>query len=129
MSDRILVVDDDPDVGRILGVLFGQIGRECISVLSVNEAMEYLKTDSPSLILSDFFMGGTDGGEFYDRVEQEFPHMASRFILFSACTEAEGFQAFVKRTGCPWAERPYRKEQIKHLLGLLGLRSTLDETR
>jgi two-component system, cell cycle response regulator len=63
----ILLVDDDPTTGAIVSNVLTRDGHTVHVYSSAQEALEGFP-DSLDLIISDFYMPGMTGGEFYDRV-------------------------------------------------------------
>jgi CheY-like chemotaxis protein len=64
---RVLVVDDEGDVRRILAKVLGETGAIVTTVGSVTEAMVLLETTHPHVLLSDIAMPDQDG---YDLIRQ-----------------------------------------------------------
>jgi DNA-binding response OmpR family regulator len=62
---KILIVDDEPDIGFILGFELKNLGHESLSFTSAFEAMEYLKTQSADAILCDFQMPRMNGLDLF----------------------------------------------------------------
>lgn len=62
---KILIVDDEKDIGFILGFELKTLGHEVVSFESVMEAQEYLKKEKPDAILCDFQMPKMNGLELY----------------------------------------------------------------
>lgn len=62
---KILIVDDEKDIGFILGFELKTMGHETVSVETVQEAMDYLKTETPDAILCDFQMPRMSGHELF----------------------------------------------------------------
>ena len=63
-SDRLLVVDDDLDMGEIITELGRQIGFEAIHISDPLEARQKIATWSPTVIVSDLQMPMCDGVAF-----------------------------------------------------------------
>lgn len=60
---RILIVDDEPDVLKILGKRLEKTGYEIIEARNGKEAIEKAKKERPDLVLLDLMMPDLDGGE------------------------------------------------------------------
>ncbi len=61
MSRKILVVEDNDMNRRLVRILLKANGYEVIEATTGDEAMEYLKDQTPDLILMDIQLPNTDG--------------------------------------------------------------------
>src|SRR5688572_6642054 len=61
---KILVIDDDPDVRKMMEVMLTKQGYEVDTASRREEALEILEKEKPSLILLDVLLSGSDGREF-----------------------------------------------------------------
>jgi len=71
MSQRILVVDDDPEALQLIGLIMRRHGFEPILVQSGAEAFQFLAHNIPDLILLDVMMPGMDGNEVCQRIRSD----------------------------------------------------------
>src|ERR1041385_3625673 len=60
-SARILVVDDDPQIRRVLRTALLAQGYEAIDARNGEEAIERLREDKPDLVILDVNMPGMNG--------------------------------------------------------------------
>ena len=67
----VLVVDDDDDNRQIVVECLNQAGYHATGAPGGAAALEILRTERPSLVLSDLFMPGMDGKEFLIRARQQ----------------------------------------------------------
>ena len=65
---RVLLVDDEPDARELLAEVLGQYGATVVAVASAEEAMQALRADPPTVLLSDIGMPGEDGYALIRRV-------------------------------------------------------------
>jgi DNA-binding response OmpR family regulator len=70
MSERILVVDDEPKITSALSVLLRSTGYEVDILHCGEEAIQQLATLQPDLILLDVTMPGMDGFEVCRQIRQ-----------------------------------------------------------
>jgi sigma-B regulation protein RsbU (phosphoserine phosphatase) len=68
---KILLVDDDQYIIKLLSHNLNNAGYECLTANSANEAFEIIKYNIPDLILSDVMMPDIDGFEFRKRILQD----------------------------------------------------------
>ena len=70
---RILLVDDDASLLRLLSIRLQGEGHNVICAESAEQALKLLRKDTPDLIISDLRMPGADGLALFDDVVREFP--------------------------------------------------------
>ena len=74
--DRILVVDDEPLISDIIAKSLESEGYECEIADSAEEALELLKHNSFSLLMSDINLPGKTGIELLSIVKQKYRDIA-----------------------------------------------------
>ncbi|GAB5602731.1 hypothetical protein FJNA_12560 [Thermus sp. FJN-A] len=65
---RLLVVDDDPRIRRLLEVVLSGAGHEVVLAESAKAALAYLRRETPDLILLDIMMPDMDGLTLLGRI-------------------------------------------------------------
>jgi two-component system response regulator GlrR len=74
MSERrILVVDDDPNLLRLLALRLQKEGFATIEAASGEEALARLEAALPDLLITDMRMGGMDGLALFEAVSRRHP--------------------------------------------------------
>ena len=73
---RVLVVDDEPSVRKMLTTLLSQAGVPCNAAPNVREALTMLEKTSFQAVISDLRMGATSGLELLREVRAHFPQLA-----------------------------------------------------
>jgi DNA-binding response OmpR family regulator len=72
---RILIVDDEPDVTRLLSKCLTSAGRQCREVYSGEEALQVLETESFDCAVFDVMMPGMSGLDLLSIVKTSRPDM------------------------------------------------------
>ena len=67
----ILIVDDDPDLAMIMKMILSHAGFEAHSVLSGQEALNWLGTRTPDLILLDLMMPVMNGWQLAEALRKD----------------------------------------------------------
>jgi two-component system response regulator GlrR len=91
-ATTILIVDDDPTLLRLLGMLLGQEGFRVVAADSAERALALLQTERPQLVITDLRMGGMDGLALFEAVRRSFP-LLPVIILTAHGTIPEAVQA------------------------------------
>ena len=73
MDSALLVVDDDPSVGKVLGGLLRQASIDCETVLSAEAALLKLASRPFEVVLTDVRMPGIDGMGLLARLRAKWP--------------------------------------------------------
>ncbi|CAK0743472.1 DNA-binding transcriptional activator GlrR [Gammaproteobacteria bacterium] len=70
---RVLVVDDDPDLLRLLTIRLSAAGYEVAGAGGGEQALGILSTFRPQVLLTDLRMDGMDGMTLFDTVNRRHP--------------------------------------------------------
>lgn len=70
---RVLLVDDDPDVLKLLELRLKAAGFETVTAGSGAEALARLEVDRPQAVLTDLRMEGMDGLELFEAIHERRP--------------------------------------------------------
>jgi two-component system, NtrC family, sensor kinase len=115
-SARILVLDDDPAIGELLGEMLRLLGHSGSVHLDAAQALSALQDQHFDLILCDYRMPGMQGNEFYREVYLRQPDLARRIVFLTGDMLSEDTQFFVKATGNPHLLKPFRFANVRDLL-------------
>ncbi|TFZ06497.1 response regulator [Ramlibacter henchirensis] len=74
-APRILVVDDDADMLRLLSMRLHAAGYHVSAVGSAEAALAQLAVERPRLVLSDVRLPGRDGLSLFDEIRQRHPSL------------------------------------------------------
>ena len=74
-ATSLLVVDDDPDMLRLLSMRLTAAGYRVMVVASAESALNQLELERPSLVLSDVRLPGKDGLALFDIVRARHPSL------------------------------------------------------
>jgi CheY-like chemotaxis protein/MinD-like ATPase involved in chromosome partitioning or flagellar assembly len=97
MAEKILIVDDDLDTLRLVGLMLQRQGYEIVAANSGEQAVTMAQGENPELILLDVMMPDMDGVEVTRRLRAEPSTRDIPIIMFTAKTQVEdkilGFEA------------------------------------
>ena len=83
---KVLIVDDDPKMGKLLKLKLSKAGYETEYFSSGGEALGKIVQVRPHIIISDIQMPEMDGYEFCERLRQDPNTAAIPFIFLSGKT-------------------------------------------
>ena len=72
---HLLVVDDDPDMLRLLTIRLTAAGYRVTAVTSAEAAMTQIHIERPQLVLSDVQLPGRDGLALFDDIRAQHPSL------------------------------------------------------
>jgi DNA-binding response OmpR family regulator len=84
---KILVVDDEPDVLRMLEVVLGKRGHQVLTAPTGMEGLVTAQGERPDLILLDIMMEGMDGWEVLKLLKLEEGTREIPVVMLSARVE------------------------------------------
>ncbi|VAW81240.1 Transcriptional response regulatory protein GlrR [hydrothermal vent metagenome] len=70
---RVMVVDDDPALLRLLSMRLSAVGYEVAAVESGEKAVAQIPTFQPHLVITDLRMDGMDGMTLFDQIHRRSP--------------------------------------------------------
>jgi CheY-like chemotaxis protein len=103
---RILVVDDEPDVGQLLTDVLTRDGHQVERVLSGRAALTSLQQRPVDLIISDLRMPDMDGPSLYRALASERPELARRILFVTGDTLAADLSGFLREIDARVIEKP-----------------------
>jgi pilus assembly protein CpaE len=125
---KILVVDDDPNVQRLLRVTLKQEGYEVSVAADGNEALRIWAAESPALILLDVTLPKLDGYGVATRIrEAEGPGVHVPIIMLTAEKEVEQKVRGLRAGADDYLVKPFHQAELlarmKSLLSRFGARA------
>src|SRR6187401_548115 len=140
MAEKILIVDDDLDSLKLIGLMLQRHGYEVVAANSGTQAIAKASNDHPNLIILDVMMPDMDGYEVCRRLRANPETKGIPIIMFTAKTlvddKVAGFEAgaddyltkpthpaeLASRVKTILARNPsqQRKQEKTYTLGFLG---------
>jgi response regulator RpfG family c-di-GMP phosphodiesterase len=107
---RILIVDDDQGIRRLLSDGLGLEGFECSDTSSGREALALLETQPFDAVISDLRMPGTSGLELLEAVREK--HLQVAFLMATAVNDVGvGIQA-MKAGADDYLVKPFQLDMV-----------------
>jgi len=116
----ILIVDDQIEACRPLQLLFKHLGHRGVCVTSGEDALTWLRSQLPDLMILDVMMPGMDGIEVLRRVRADPSTSAVPIVMFSAVSDP-GFMAHAKDKGANdyWVKASMGFDQVREKVSAL----------
>ena len=112
---RILVVDDDADMLRLLSLRLKAADYEVIAVGSAEAALAQLEMARPQLVLSDVRLPGKDGLALFDEVRERHPSLP--VILLTAHGTIPDAVEATSRGVFTYLTKPYDGKDLLEKIG------------
>lgn len=81
----ILIVDDEPEIGLMVGEFLRRRGYQIRTAISGEQALDLIRANAPDLVLLDIYMPGINGIEVLRRIRQTNPSIG--VIMLTASQE------------------------------------------
>ena len=89
MMNRVLIVDDEPHVIRVLNLALSRIGVKVDEAYNGSSALEYLQLQQPDAVITDIDMPRMDGRTLCHKISEMFPDRAFPIVIMTARAELE----------------------------------------
>ena len=99
---RILIVDDDDSVRRVLRLLFERAGYLVLDAESGDDALAMLPgRDCPDAVVSDVLMPGIGGLAFYRKLVELVPSLRHRVVFLTGANSDPAVHRQIEQLGVP----------------------------
>lgn len=109
-TGSVLIVDDDPAVGKVLGAILRQDGMDAQHVASGVQALTCLESHLPDVVISDLKMPGMDGMALLHAIGERYPELPV-ILLTAHGTVATAVEA-MKRGAADFLLKPFDRDEI-----------------
>jgi CheY-like chemotaxis protein len=121
MAEKILVVDDDLDTLKLVGMMLQRQGYNIVAAINGAQALSKVPAEKPDLILLDVMMPDIDGFEVCKRIRSDSNYAQIPILMFTAKTQVDdkvqGFEAGAD----DYLPKPtHPAELLAHVKALLG---------
>jgi putative two-component system response regulator len=107
---RILVVDDEVSICRVLCRLLDRNGYACDAAADADEAMRFLKKDEYALVLTDMDMPGSSGLDLMMQILDEYPNTAT--VMVTGMDDAKLAEKALEVGAYGYIIKPFERNEI-----------------
>lgn len=110
---RILVIEDDPSVRETLGMVLEAYNHQADLREDGEQALEYLSSQWPDVMLLDLTLPGMNGEEVYEKIQARFGKVPPTIVL-SAAQQGESRARYLP--GTLFLAKPYTIDDLEAIL-------------
>jgi putative nucleotidyltransferase with HDIG domain len=111
-ADHILVVDDEEAIREVVSTMLESRGYHCTAVSNGRSAQDYVRKQTPDLVLSDMIMPEMDGIKLLDWLHGFDPEVP--VIMVTAIHDISTALEAIRRGAYDYILKPFEKDQLYH---------------
>ena len=99
---RVLVVDDDASVRRVVRLTFERAGHSIVEASSAFQALGLLRgSELPDAVVCDVIMPGMTGLQFYRHLAERAPQLRHRVVFLTGANHDPEIHRPIEQLGVP----------------------------
>jgi CheY-like chemotaxis protein len=111
-NKTILVVDDEPEIRKLVGAMVGQFGYNVLTADSGEHALTLYKKNAPiELLITDVVAPGMSGPMLADKLTDLQPNL--RVLFISGYDNTHVVQKYVVEKGHALLSKPFTVEELR----------------
>lgn len=122
---RLMVIDDEPIVGKRLKQIFEKAGYEIEVFIDGQSALNDLKKNSCDIIVTDLKMEGVDGMKILEAAREKNPDI--KVIIITGFAQMETAKEAFKKGVFDFIAKPFKIEELKQVV--LRAEKTLSDSK
>jgi two-component system cell cycle sensor histidine kinase/response regulator CckA len=122
---RVLVIDDDAAMGRVIRRL---LRRFDVTVCSTVDAARVLLLGHDfDVVISDVQLDYDSGLDLFDEIVRERPELRSRYLFISGAATEPAIRVRLEGTGAPYLRKPFDVDELRNLVSVLVSQRPLED--
>jgi CheY-like chemotaxis protein len=110
---RILVIEDEPTVARLIADILGEEGYVVDTVLDSLAALDLICAQEYALVICDLRMPRLDGHGFYRELVRRRSSLQTRIVFVTGDTLTPRTSEFLQHSGAAFLAKPFLVEELK----------------
>ncbi|MDR1545408.1 MAG: sigma-54 dependent transcriptional regulator [Deltaproteobacteria bacterium] len=107
---RVLIVDDEEHIRKIMSIMLGKPGHHCRVASSAEEALETFGREAFDVVFTDLNMPGLDGLELLARLKAEAPDVA--VVMVTAYASVDTAIKAMKAGAYDYIAKPFKEDEL-----------------
>ncbi|KQS31727.1 sigma-54 dependent transcriptional regulator [Pedobacter sp. Leaf194] len=110
MKKKILIVDDEVNIGLLLSKFLTRNGFDVANTITGSSAMDILSKDTFDLVLCDYRLDDTDGREILIKIKENYP--TTGVIIITGYSDIKLAVEFIKLGAYDYITKPLYPDEI-----------------
>ncbi len=112
MGQRILIVDDDPDIVLMVGTRLKAHSYEIISAIDGQTGYDMAQKEKPDLIILDLMLPKMDGYKVCALLKRDYRYAKIPILMFTAKAQQEDMKLAEEMGADAFMAKPFRAEDL-----------------
>jgi DNA-binding response OmpR family regulator len=112
MPTRILAVDDEPDILRLIEIKLGKAGFEVLTARDGQEGLLLALAEKPALMIVDVMMPGLDGYQMVSKIKAQLGDEAPLAIFLTAKGQEQDVLQGFASGGDDYLMKPFSPQEL-----------------
>ena len=112
MNEKILVIDDEEDICKMISRTLKSDGYQISFMLSGREALKLLKKEQFDLVVLDIKLKDISGIRIFNYIKESFKDVP--VILITAFPDVRTAVSLIKKGASEYFEKPFDIDEIRH---------------
>jgi DNA-binding response OmpR family regulator len=112
MAKKILVVDDEPHIVKLVASRLKANGYEVITAGDGQEALDTARTEKPDLIILDLMLPKMDGYKVCGFLKRDTKYVNLPIIMFSARAQEEDIKTAQEVGADAYITKPFKPDEL-----------------
>jgi diguanylate cyclase (GGDEF)-like protein len=133
----ILIIDDDPQLGKLIGVRLKTAGYRTVTVSTASQALSYLGLDRPGgtdpevdLVMLDIFLPDASGIEVCRRIKEDPKTCDIPVIMLTGSNDEEHLEQAFDAGAVDYIEKPFKGvELLARIRSALRLKAEIEQRK
>jgi diguanylate cyclase (GGDEF)-like protein len=108
---KILLVDDDPSILKILSDMIDIFGHEYVTARNGLEAIKKLKKNFFHIVLTDMVMNGMDGMELLEHIRNNYPNI--KVIIATGYDRTFSYTDVIRAGASDFISKPFNSDELE----------------
>ena len=109
---KILIVDDEPDILRLISLRLRKLGYDVLTAVDGKEALDAIRNENPDLVLLDLLIPFMNGAEVCEQVKNDKTLKHIPIILFTAHGDTMAAEKTKKLGAEDYIVKPFVLEEL-----------------